>query len=119
MEDDPFFETHPVDGMWQSDAPMYGLTVTAASAADGSRLEGLTIDMLVDTRPLVVLLDEEAGPDAMCEVAYGFGDACVPCPDDAEPFCLPVRFDRGIAYEVPLELQAVSDPCAASTCECE
>jgi hypothetical protein len=78
------------DGLW---TPIHDMALTGAFAADGSRMEGLTLEGTIDTRPLAPLLPFEPDEDEVCMLAQTMSSACVPCGDGSGDFCLPIHID--------------------------
>ena len=63
------------------------LLISGAFAADASFVGGAQLGGFIDTRPLVGLIDEKGGDDAICSLVSGFGVSCIEC-SDGQPYCL-------------------------------
>ena len=113
LEDDPFLSYGPeTSTLW--DIEIKDLGLGGAVASDGSGLSGLRAEGVVDTRPLVPLVDEGGEDDAMCELMAGFGVECVPCEDGSE-LCIDAVIEEGVAQAVAVSL--VETPECDDTCE--
>ena len=60
----------------------------------GARIGGLSLEGVVDTRPLAPLVDDGGDPGVICDLSVSFGATCIPCGSDGEAYCLPFREDR-------------------------
>lgn len=102
-------------------------TVQGTFSPDGSYFGGGRIIATVDTRPLDILVDEEAKEGYICDLAAGLGIACLPCPDGGE-YCLDLEIDQlyGTAKAAPIvEIEGTNclgcldgvPPDVSETCE--
>jgi MYXO-CTERM domain-containing protein len=110
---DPVFVYGPQDtesGLLGS--TIQDLTARGVFSADGSSIGGLAIRGVLDTRPLNVLIDEDAEDDAFCSLVAGFGIECVPCLDGTD-LCLEVELEGVSAAEVGHSFVAL-ETCDAS-----
>lgn len=82
--------------------PVYDFAFSGTFAADGNSIGGGAVSGLGDTRYAGDLVGDDS-PNAVCDLAAGFGVACVPCPD-GEPLCLPVSIQniQGSAVDLVL-----------------
>lgn len=99
----PFFAFGPAPTMFEvqeATIKLDDLYLSGAFSPDVLRLEGIVLSGLLDTRPLVDLVAPGGTPDAVCQLALGFGVLCQPCPD-AQLLCLPVEVDSLEAVAVP------------------
>ncbi len=82
------------------DLPVYDFYFSGTFAPDGSSIGGGVARGIMDTRPLVPLLDESGDPSALCDLAASFGGLCEACGADGEPYCLSFVLDQIDAEEV-------------------
>ncbi|MBN2798304.1 MAG: Ig-like domain-containing protein [Deltaproteobacteria bacterium] len=75
------------------------LFVSGAFAPDGSYIAGATLAGIIDTRPLVPLVDPEGAPGTICDLAGAMGISCEEC-GDGEPYCLSIEVDSMSAAQV-------------------
>jgi hypothetical protein len=83
--------------------PVADFVLQGTFSADGTRLGGGVLEGLGDTRNVGALLGDDA-PNAVCDLAAGFGVECIPCAD-LLPYCLRLRAEALEAEWIPgLEL---------------
>jgi len=115
LSDNPYFKVGPQTTVLQLagyDIPVQDLFISGSFAPDGSYIQGAVLSGLIDTRPLVPLIDETGGPDAICLLAEGIGVACEPC-SDGEDLCLSLEVDSMSATHEPgLILTGIHSPVA-------
>lgn len=82
--------------------PVYDFAFSGTFASDGNSIGSGAVSGLGDTRYAGDLVGDDA-PGAVCQLAGGFGVACVPCPDFL-PYCLPVSIQniQGTAVDLVL-----------------
>ncbi len=103
FSNDPYFvytATVVEAQLGEEDLTLYDVVFSGSFAADGSAIEGGTIDATVDSRGLVPLLTG-GPPDAVCQLVAALGVFCEPCPDGSGTFCLPARVEAIPGAEVP------------------
>jgi hypothetical protein len=125
----PYFQIGPED----TNISVAGFSVTIADllvsgdfASDGSFWGGGTLAGLIDTRPLVDLIEEGGEDNAVCELVSGFGVECITCPEDGQDFCLEIEAVGlgGDSVDITLETIEMSDchelcTASADNPECE
>ena len=120
----PIFRYGPADtSLAMGRAEVGDLEIAGVVSADGSALSGVSASGLVDTRPLVPLLDAGDDEDSVCQLMAGFGVSCESCPDGTE-FCIRVTLEDLHASQVtepivPLETCDASCPeedCGQCSC---
>jgi hypothetical protein len=67
--------------------PAHDFLLEGTLSADGQRFGGGVLSGLVDTRNAGPLIGTSDDPNALCELAAGFGIACEQCPG-GDPYCL-------------------------------
>ncbi|MCO4748362.1 MAG: hypothetical protein KC912_26445, partial [Proteobacteria bacterium] len=98
FRDNPFFEVVAsgqsvevtVDGVAIA---IDDLLLSGAFEQDGSSISGAVMAGLIDTRPLVDLVEQGGAEDAICELAGSIGVDCIRCPDGAE-LCMDLYIDN-------------------------
>ena len=73
------------------EAPIEHLHLEGTFAADGSRLGGVVLTGLADTRGLGPLFNQPENPRAACDAVEELGSACVACTVDAGTYCIGIR----------------------------
>lgn len=68
------------------------LFVSGAFGPGGAYIAGATLAGVIDTRPLVPLVDPDGGDGAICDLSAAMGIVCEPC-GDGEPYCLEIEVD--------------------------
>lgn len=89
----PRFEIGPTDislSLGGASVDVSDFTVTGAFAADGSDFHNGTIEGLIDTRPIDVMLGQDEG--SVCAYAGIFGASCERC-SDGEDYCLAMELE--------------------------
>lgn len=87
------------------------LTLTGTFTEGERDVRGGTLRFLGQTADLAPLVDDSANPEALCEFAEDFGDACEPCADGS-PTCMRFELTRIAGSEVtPLALDEVLTDC--------
>jgi len=81
------------------EVPLSGGALTGSFAADASYIGGMTLEGLIDTRPLAPLVGG-LGPYDVCALLLAFGVSCEVCPSDGAVACVDVMVDSLIANEV-------------------
>jgi len=69
--------------------PVYDFAFSGTFSPDGTRIGGGTVQGIGDTRYAGPLLGDSS-EGAVCATATGLGVQCLDCPNDGEPYCLPV-----------------------------
>lgn len=120
----PYFEvlapgtsTLPLGG---STVEIYDLQMSSSFTPEGTAMQGGLFAGLLDTRPLVELVEEGGAKDAICELAASIGVDCEVCPD-GEPLCITMRIDDIPAREVTMDVTprpAPYDPCVEFADQC-
>lgn len=118
--DAPTFSLGPKDVV----VPIQGLFIvfedlelSGEFAEDLDRMVDLTLQAVVDTRPLVDAIDPGGDESSLCDLAAGLGGACQPCADGSGTFCLPVHVEDIAAPESATEVTEVEDPCGSLECQ--
>ena len=92
------------------------LYVSGAFAPDASYVDGAQLSGSVDTRPLAILVGDDEGEGAVCELAASIGVQCETCPSDGEPFCLSLVARSITATKESFTLEVIADPCERAEC---
>jgi len=93
------------------------LMISGAFSPDGSYVDGAVLAGSIDTRPLVPMLDENGGDDAICVLASSLGINCEECAEDGGMFCLTLYVDSMTAEEIGTSLVEVVDPSTNPDCD--
>ena len=93
------------------------LMISGAFSPDGSYVDGAVLAGSIDTRPLVPMLDENGGDDAICVLASSLGINCEECAEDGGMFCLTLLVDSMTAEEIGTSLVEVVDPGTNPDCD--
>lgn len=72
--------------------PVHQFAFSGTFSADGAQIGGGRVSGVGDTRFAGVLLGDDA-PGTVCELAASLGVVCGECPNDGEPYCLPVSVE--------------------------
>jgi hypothetical protein len=119
----PFFESAPADiaFVYQGMALLIeDLVFSGDMAPDADYLGNLKGHGIMDTRPLVPLLDPTGPDDMLCALLISLGMNCITC-DDGEDLCVWVLLRMEQADSVSIDLLPISDPCDDANCanECD
>jgi hypothetical protein len=118
FSDNPFFSAGPatttiaVEGF---EVVIDDLLIEGSVSPAGDYIAGAVLGGQIDTRPLVGLLDEEGGDEAICELASSIGVECEPC-EDGGNFCLTLFVDSINAPGVDSSIEVIDDPCSRTEC---
>lgn len=103
---DPIFEVGPADVHLDVEGYSFvlrSLTLSGIFARDGSSFWEAELSVVLDTRDLPVVGDDEEGTppeEEYCELVESFGNPCEACDSDGEPYCVDIRSDPFEAPEV-------------------
>ena len=117
----PFFQAAPADYTFGADGVeiIYeDLVFSGDISPDGDYLGNLEAGWIMDTRPIVPMLDPSGADDTLCVLLATFGVACVTC-DDGEDLCMEVLLQMEHADSVNTDLTVISDPCDDANCATE
>jgi hypothetical protein len=93
FSDSPYFESDPTDiaiiysGV---EIPMYDFRLAGTFAADGSSIGFASAEGIGDSRNMGVLVGLGSDPNAVCDLAAGFGFTCEDCPDGGR-YCVRIE----------------------------
>jgi len=126
FSEDPYFTVGPdttVLAVDDIEVNIGDLFISGAFSADGTSIEGATLSGLVDTRPLVALIDETGPPETICDLAVGMGASCVPCADGVA-LCLDLELIDMTAVKSdesmqPQHTNATTSPLSGSVNVCD
>lgn len=91
--------------------PIHDFALSGTISADGAEFGGGHLSGIGDTRQLGALLLQPNNPNAVCNLAAGLGVPCLPCPDDAAPYCLAVSLSGVTGQRLDgVQLERVSLP---------
>ncbi len=117
--EDPWLTYGPTDTQLTPDLLVEDMTVSGAFSADGESISGIRVAGVVDTRPLVPLVEEDGDDDSVCNLVAGFGVSCVTCAD-GEDLCLVVVIEEGTASaidETVVEREECDGSCPEEECD--
>ena len=96
-----------------AETSIYAPTVSGTFASGGDEIRQLTLTGVIDTVPLVSVIDPTGADSTICDLATAIGDTCTSCPDGS-PYCLDVRLEDIAAPLIPglavAEVTTGSDP---------
>ena len=85
----------------------------------GAVISGAVLAGSIDTRPLVPLIDENGGENAVCELVGTFNIQCETCATGGD-FCLSLLVDSMAAEEVPgVTVIAVTEADVTANPDCQ
>lgn len=111
---DPYFELDQgvlsleVDGLLLE---LSELSLSGAFSPGAERIEGVRLEGLVDTRPMVELIVPDGPDDLICGLFAGLGAPCVACPGGSGSYCLEAVVDD---LRLPLRPGARVEPRGAA-----
>jgi len=119
--DNPYFVLNPL--LVEIDVDGAGMVLdqgvmTGSFSPDAGYIDGVVLEGIIDSRPLVPLIGGNDDYD-VCDLVMTFGVSCTACPLDGVPVCLPIYVDQLIATEVPgfnVVSRAVPDIAADPSC---
>ena len=75
---------------------LQGVLATGTFSTDGSSFGCGGFTGLLDTRPVVPLMNPDEDDNYVCELIGGYGARCIEC-DDGEPYCMELEVDQAVA----------------------
>jgi hypothetical protein len=100
------------------DFTLEDLVISGDISHDGDYIGDMEATGVIDTRPLVPLVDPGGADDVLCDLLFTLGVLCITC-DDGEDLCLETMLRLKQVDSVNLALTAISDPCADTQCDSE